>query len=618
MSRTLAVIATAAVVFLCSIFSSRAEDDFSYPDIFEYVPPVNLTGAVTYMVSQSRTPRGDSAVNQSTTVSVSPNTYIYEPWLATMNGTMNVTMNGQGSQSVTGRTTQSQTDTFTGNVQLNVLPQSDYPVDFSYSSSNNTMQMDEGTSDSAGTSMRLSAQQKVDEELSVRTVLQSDQSTDSSGASETSSEIQADADKRFGEDYLRIGLNHRNSIYTGLKSGSSTADINGVTVRYRSRPFDTVTSDSMSTLRFSDTYDRDVTESSAVMQGLTTAMWRPSFANDVVVHGAFRSFQDQAHTIRLTNGRTETIDRESRQANGTLTTSYPIAPRMTASLGLNGGLLTRSRTSDLPSTAKEGTPESESAISAGGNGAVQYTSLNREWQGFSWGWNAGGGGSMAMSTQGASHSENVHLGQSVTRPFDVLFIGPTSLSASQDFGFTFGTSGASIPINHSFGVTQSTRDGKTWDMWSLTFSDSRTMGAQTSAYQIVNLQVTKGYDPDRFSSWSAGVTFQAYRQTNDTEEGTFKDTMSGSITYRLRDAFGVDNLSFVSDVSVNPPSFMARDRMRDFGLGAVKQPGVMGTQRFNNRLDYMIGRLRTGVMARLENGIEGLGQVYMFQASRRF
>ncbi|MEO5373989.1 MAG: hypothetical protein H7840_06860 [Alphaproteobacteria bacterium] len=606
----------------------RAEDEAEtdYLDFLDVLPPVSLSGSLSYSVTQSRSPRGDSTLNQGTNFTVDPNTYIYEPWLATVTSTINVSMNSQGSQSIASGQSLATTDTVTGSVMINVLPQSEYPVDLFYSSFDNTAQMDDSVNNSSGQTMRISAQQKPWEDLSLRTILQVDQTVDSSGAGAVSSQIQVDGDKRFDEDYMRAGLDHRISQYTGGGLGVATANISSGTLRYRSRPFDTVTSDSMTTVRFSSTADQEAMEDAAVMQGVTTSMWRPSFAEDVIVHGAWRSFQDQVRTRRrIKTGGYDIEDRSSRASIGNLTTSYPLAPRLLANLGLNGGFdgRTRKTTRVGGTSGSRGETSDVMSFSAGGNGAINYTSESNDWQGFTWIWNVGGGGSMSVATAGASHSEETHVGHSLSRPLEFFYGPPITVSLSENLGFNFGTSGMTIPLNHSMGLGQSSRDGKTWDMWSFTFSDSRSFGVGAATYQLANIQLTKGYDPDRFSSWSAGLTYQLSRQTSETEVGTMRDTMGGSISYRMRDIFGVDNLGFSSDLSFNPPSLMSvsSQRSRDFSSSsatATKQPSALGSQRWNNRLDYVIGMVRANLIARINNGGDGMGQTILFQVSRRF
>ncbi|MFN3076584.1 MAG: hypothetical protein ABT940_06875 [Alphaproteobacteria bacterium] len=617
-------------------FAEDEAEEESSESIFDSIPPIGLTGNLSYTVGQTRTPRGDTTLNSVTTLSASPNTYIYEPWLATVYGTLNASLTSQSSMTPAptngvgqAKTSLSESDLLTGSVGFNVLSQSDYPIDLYYGKYSSTVLADDLGRDTTGQTMRISGTQKIMDDLSSRMILQLDNSVDGTGAGENSSEIDTEVDKRFDEDYVRVGVNHRGSVYSGGLQGTATADVNSGTLRYRSQPFDTVTTDSMSTLRFSDTMDQTSTGSSAVMQGVTTAMWKPEFVQDMIVHGAFRSFQDQVHTAKMQkDGQIVTDDSSSRSAFGTMTTNYPLAQRLYLNLGLNSGLITRERKSSQATVAttsgSANTGNSELTLSAGTSASLSYTSLNTDWEGFNWIWNAGGGGTMSATTLGPEQSENLNAGHSLSRPIDLPFLGPANLNLGQGAAINYSTT-ASLPINHSAGLNQGSRDGKTWSTWSTTISDSRAVGGDGSTYQIMNSQLTKGYDPDRFSSWSANVSYQAYRQSSQAlvaaeaaQAVDTRDTLTGNVSYRSKDIFGIEGVTYTSELSLNPPSIIAQNRARDFGTSTAPPPSGFGSQRWNNRLDYMIGQLRTSGMARTDNGPEGMGMIFLFQVARRF
>lgn len=581
----------------------------------DWLPPFKASGAVTYSLQETKQGQGARAMQHAGTVTVNPSTYIYEPWFAQASGSLNL------SKATTSGDTGSSTNVVTGSVNLNVLPQSNYPTEFNYTRFNRDIQLGEDYNELTGQSFKLQSQLFLPDDWSVNGRIQGDESSDADGLGEVSSELGLEVDKRFAEDQVRVGILHRESQYSGDTESSDGAAMNdSVSVRHRSHPFETVTTDSTSTLRISQYTEKDFQERSQVMQGVTTAIWRPAEVKDLAVHGALRTFRQNAEILRL-NPNEETV-RESQTAFGTLSTSYVFMPRLVGNAGLNAGFADAKDSSTSSSSSSSGTgADNQSSISYGGSSGLDYTSLSEDIRGFNWSWNTGGTLEAANSGDlGLSHTEALRLGHTASRQVDLWITDGVNFSASQNSGLAFTSRlGASLPLNHALTFSQNSRDGKMWNFWHLTGSDSRALGGIASTYQLLNLQVTEGYDPDRFSSWSASISFQAARQAVAGTDTGFVDTVNGQVTYRHRHLFGVENLNFTSDLSVNPPSVIKRNRQQDLVSSYEQREGnVFGTQRWTNRLDYIIGQLRTGLTGRLTRDEEGLSEMVLFQISRRF
>jgi hypothetical protein len=600
---------------LAVLMSGQAwADDFEFPD-FDELPPIKTTGALTYTFQETKQPAGVSTMQHVSTATINPSTYIYEPWLATVNSSLSVSNVTSADQS---------SGTLTGSFQLDVLPQSDYPTSVSYTRFDRSVQSLDLDNQLTGQNGQLTTRVNLPWDVALQARVQADEAADDKGLGQTAKEATFDFSKLWDGDQVRLGLAHRDAQYTdtgGKAGGSSVAD--SATARYRSQPFEGVTTDSVSTARVATVSDQSSTETSSVMQGVTTAIWRPKELGDVTINGALRTFSETSETVRR-NGGIE--NRDNKSAFGSLSSSYVFAPRLTGSVGLNLGV-----TDNLTKTVQgQSVTPGQSAVNGNANltgisydssGNLSYTSEGADWEGFNWTWGTGdsigvGGGSTANSNL----SNTVNLNQNASKEMDLPLVDKVYLSLTEGTGFGLSTGhGLSLPLSHSVTLSKNTRDGKLWNVWHFSASDTRSFGGASIVYDLINAQATSGWDLDRFSSISINVGYQVSRQVvTDTDTG-FVDNLSGQITYRERTVFGVENLNFSSDLQLNPPSIIAFQRAQDLARGPAKpQETSLGSQRWTNRFDYLIGQLRTSLTGRIIHDEQGIGELIMFQISRRF
>jgi len=577
------------------------------------LPPIRSNGALTYSFQDERQASGQGVRQHTATATISPSTYIYEPWFATTNGTLNFSKTASSGES------ESSSNNITGALTLSVLPQSDYATELHYSRFDRTIQLSEDSSDLTGQSLRLTNRLILPDEWFVQSRLTHDEASDTSGLGESSNEYAVEVAKKWTEDLLRMGAEHRDSVYSSLDGGEGITQSDSFTLRHRSQPFESLTTDGTTTVRHSEFVERDYAQGSDVMQGVSTAVWKPAEFKDVTVHGALRTFQQKQLTERRNSGTTE---QETQTAFGNLSSSYVFEPRLVGNVGLNAGYNESSTSSRSSGSTEE---VAVSSLSMGGSAGLDYSSEGETWEDFHWTWFGGNGMDIATSTdQGMMWSDQVRVGHSLSRVFHLGWVDNLNFAVSESSGVGFNSVyGAQIPLSHTSTLSHTTRAGKGWNVWSLTGSDTRSLGGENATtYQLANVQITQGYDPDRFSSISASVTFQASRQISRGSDTGFVDTVNGNITYRERMVFGFENLNFSSDLALNPPSLLQRNRQRDYYYSSNTDPeqegNVFGTQRWTNRLDHTIGQLRTGLMFRIVNDEDGMDMLTMFQISRRF
>lgn len=600
-----------------------------------------MGGALTYTFQNVQSALGQKTTQNTVTATGAPSTYIYEPWLATVSADINLSQSqtsitqppttatdGTGSAA---STSENASTNVTGSVAIGLLNQSDYATEITVTRFDRSLQFGTESTDLTGTTARLVNRLSLPDDWAVQHRLTNDTSADSKGLAEESSELSVDVSKTWVEDTLRFGLDTRTSTYSGSDGGTGTSENTTFTLRHRSQPFETVTTDSTSNLRLSTYQQQGAQERNQVMQGVTTAIWRPKDLYDITVSGAFRTFSEDATVVRAS----ETTSRKSQTAFGTLATSYVFQPRLVGNFGLNAGLADlESKSSNQASVATDSSGKAASphttSLSMGGNAGLDYVSEQSELVGFAHSWNTGVSGDLGYdSLAAATVNVATSLGHVFSRQFDFLWMDGVNISFSEGGALALNPDrGASVPVNHSGSISHSSRNGKQWDVWSASLSDNRQMmGTDSTSYNLANLQITQGFDPDRFSSIAISMNAQVYRQTSASSDSGLVDTVSGSISYRERMILGIENLNYSSDLSFNPPSVITSNRNRDINSASSSQTQLrttepkstgFGSQRWNNRLDYTIGQVRASLMGRVNRDTEGMDTILTGQVSRRF
>lgn len=572
------------------------------------LPPMNATGAVTYSLHETKAPQ-DAARNWRHTVTgtVNPSTYIYAPWLATLTGSVNASTSMSTGQS------SGTSQYLTGNISLGVLPRSQYPVELTYSRYDSSITLGETSADLTGDTVRLISRIYLPLDWKLQTDLGALRNRSDEGMNESATEAQLQVDKQYGDSDVRLTLLRRDSELKSLSGNGEIGSRSGFTLRHRGKPLEDVSTDSTSTVHYATYETGSYRESSLVSQGVGTGFWRPRKWENLTLFGALRTYQQSSDVDLL-------LSRRKRQALlrtvfGNVTASYIFRPRLIGNLGLNLGIR------DTVTTATGEQRQESSGLDTGLNGGVDYGSLTRPVLGFDWNWTTGANMRAEYNDSGTRGSTNIRAGHSGRRSLEIPIFGPASLGLSQ--GGSVGLSqevGAAFSLSHSINLGRSHREGKHWNHLNVTASDTRTIARGGYAYQLINSQFTRGYDPDRFSSWSGSANLQIYRQESDgTPSEGWVDQVSGTVTYRARNILGLTDLNFASELSFNPPSFL-RSRRDEFSGFSQLQPEDegLGTQRWSNRFDYFIGKLRISLLGVVRNSQAGMGETILFQLSRAF
>jgi hypothetical protein len=575
-------------------------------------PALNWGGGTSYSISSARAP-GDTTrtMRQAVTQSLEGSTYIYAPWLAGVSGTLNVSK-------ATGRSQSSSENSLmlTGNTTVSILPRSLYPVEISYNRYNSSLSYGTGApgdaSDISGDSFQLQSRILSFEKTTIGTTLSASRTRSDDGFQENYKEADINATRSFDKDDVNLRLTYRDRDFTRPDGTNEVGRASSLSWRYRSVPFLDVTTESVTTIRYSTLESPSYSEQNLVFQGVSTALWRPKELPELGVSAAMRTYsQNGTATYHGTNDRLQST---YQTAFVDLAASYLFAPRLIGNIGIDGGY-DANKQQQLKST-----PTSNSAIRYGTRTNLSYSSASQQVMGVDWNWSSSAGVTARHSSAGLNHSETVNIGHSGRYQLEVPFIEtPFSVSLSQSVGTGYADTGYLLSLSHAASIGRSAREGKNWDYAQVSISDSRAFGTSATDGQLIHVQFTRGYDPDRFTSLSGSITYQIARFRSATGEAVATDSLGGSISFRQSNVFGIDRLNFTSDISLEPPSMFRSERsyFSSYQTGKEQELGF-GTQRWTNRLDYTIGKMRTSVIGRVINTPKGIGESIFFQLGRSY
>lgn len=355
--------------------------------------------------------------------------------------------------------------------------------------------------------------------------------------------------------------------------------------------------------------------SSDFTQLLSYATWRPpagtwgSGPNDLLVTGTFRAFEF--------GNATDDFETSTRGATGQVGLTYSL-----------------SQQTQLYSTTQVGyfTGDIEASSVAAQTLGVNYSALPISLGTLIYTWSAGLSGT-AGTVSGGPNDGSDFIGQtnftySFSRPMDLGAQGTLLTSLGQGIAYAHGSEtdsqGALTTTLTSFWNSPATNGTQAFA--GLTIADARRYGDFPGYFQLVNLQANLQIRTSRWSSFSAGLTFQANRSEEerddlarpydpflDAVEGEWQTSYGVQATYNHARAFGVPRLLYTALLQVNSYDFDSR------AAGNVDAPLFRADWLFENRLEYRIGRLTLVGIVRWAD-VQNLGTTFgaFVRAERSF
>lgn len=561
--------------------------------------PVAVSGSVSYDLRASHAPGEPSLLSQLVTSSLSASTYIYQPWFATVNGTLGVTM----GRSRGGIDENASAQRFiTGNGRVDLFPRSRFPFEVHVESTDS--RVDSGLASSLDfRTQNFGFSQRYRPESGAYNVSASfDRRTQiGAGVRDTQDVLAADFGTRWKHNELSLGLSQSQARRDASDQQSQFRSLVG---RHQYAPASALSIST--TVNLSQTEEQGTTANSdlSVLQWSSVGVWHPE--------GSKLAMSGSARGLLLREG---TANHALDSLGLTLGATYALNPntRLIASGSAN-------------TTSSDGRPVQSLAGSAGASWqgtTVQFMGLH---------YDPYANGSVGVSHAGDDNQTTMsgQLGHTLTRSWPIASQSMLALNAGQTLTLSRNRSSNIDPIDfptsvktmlHSVGATWNTGGDNRTAYARATYNDSREIGGSHSHFQLFNFQLSGSFAFDRNRSLSGDLTVQrAVQRAGDQRltgglaplagERTSSQSASGEIVYRQLRPFGVPRLRFTSRLK------LAQD--------VLNQPGTFvtipdrETRLWENRLDWLVGRLETQLVFRISQVDGKRREFLMWRVQRSF
>lgn len=561
------------------------------------LPPMRLSGSLTYDGRVTRASGEPASVGNVITGTIGTSTFIYAPWLATVNGQVGLSGGwtrsgavglGTGFEDTSAHDRLKSKEVFvTGNGRIDIFPRSRFPAEVHFDRQDS--RIDSGLASALGFRRQgIGLSQRYRPATGAWDLLAAYDHREQSGFDfrHRQDSLSGDFNTRWKHNELQVGALYNRAENVDL---DDTSQFTSVVTRHNYAPSTALSINS--------------TANATRTQENSRSDLRVLQASSVGIYRKDRSPLTLTGSVRGLALRDEAFDIAADSLGATLGANYEYSPnlRLTANAA---GAFNRSRDADA-------------TVFSGGLGAT-YQGDSFEYRGFRYDWFTSGtlGGTVGNSSQFDTVVERnvgLQLGHSLNRTWRVSPLSSLGVTASQSLSASHsgssengGGAGAGLGSNKSLLNSlslnwQQSGDGKS-GYARATYSDSMELGGGDARFQLFNFQLSGVFELGYGRSVSADLTYQRSSQRSgnvrlnlDPFEPTVLRTRSsgasGEVTFRQNQLFGVQRLRFMSRVR------LAQD--------VLKQPGQLlsipdrETRLWENRLDWNIGRLETQLELRL-------------------
>ncbi len=564
--------------------------------------PLRLYGNLGYYYTYTKADSGVEGEAVNYIGSLSASSFLWKPWLATLDM--------GGTVSATNTSTQSganqEAEFLSSRLRLNVLPRSRVPLNITYYSSNNLDLGDVSNVFGLGGNYRtryLGIRQNFISRGGNRGDIWYNQrirSTDDLGdLSDETVGFHLKARTSRQNFYTRGSYQTRDSSLVENKTTNGALSLMHQYIPNRDFYIKSLASHAqvdnkqVNTVDFQNNGQYVSTAKTRIEQFSSFFYWRPVY-KPYTVTGAVRVHQ------RDQDNATDSLDVTQLGANGNISANYQVTRRFRMTASGSGTVLESDLTSSSGSTQ---------------NLLALYQADRIFYRGMSYSWyaNGGVGNKVVAQFEDTSLSQNFSLGagHNVHKRWVTGNRSRLRMNAGQSVREYFATrdNGSVFSLSHTASLTFSERLTRGSSYAQITAMDARSFGDELET-QLVNFQLSRSLPVNRLSSWTGNVSAQsARRMTARTEDRSFFDgfltTATGRIGYKHSRMFGIYKLKFASRVDLS---------------GTQNRSGGDRKQvDWETRFGYGIGKLNTALILRWLESDSGLGtQSLIFQLNRSF
>jgi hypothetical protein len=584
------------------------------------LPPLRLSGHLSYDFRASRGDGHGSSTGHLVTATTSLHTFIYQPWLATVDTELGLTQGWSrdsfGSLSFDGgggplnEQVRSRERFITGRGRLSVFPLSRFPFEVHVERTDS--RLDSGLASTfAFQTSNIGFSQRYRPAAGDYTLYgaydhREQSASDHRGVQDS---FTADFSRRWKQHDLGLGFTHSRASTKGTEDESRFTSL---VARHQFAPSPALSVDTTANVTRSE--DRALLAGSdlRLLQVSSVGMYRkegsPLHLTGSVLGLAVR---DDVQGNRLTSG------------SANLGASYEVSERLR--LTAQGGV-----------TGAQGDGGSSHGLSGGVGATYQGPSIEFGGARYDWFSSASGNTGLSDSSGGdlQRHSSlSANLGHSLGKTWQPLEGLGLAVSANQSLGWSASfsnedaaaggrgrDSASSKSLLSSLSATVQGNSGSRSGYGRVSFSDSMELGGNRSRFQLFNAQISGNWEIDSQRSLAGDITFQRTWERASAQQfagdavgqpgRSGSRSASGEISYRHARLWDQPRLTFSTRLK------LAQD--------VLKQPGFLSslpdreTAFWENRLDWGIGRLNTQLVFRMSVVDGRRHEAVMFRIQRSF
>lgn len=549
----------------------------------------SVGGSVGYGM-QRQNIGGSKSMSQSiyTTVNANADSFIWQPWLAKVNGGLG--LNANRITNSTDNTGSKSSGAFvTGRGIMSLVPYSRFPFEARFNRSDSRQSSGLGTVSSDFKTTSFGLTQNYRNLIGDANYMVSYDHSLWEGANSSSDKQDAwrlETSHQFTDQKLAIsGASNRN-----VRVPSNEKSLyNNLMATHNYRPNDSFVVDTLASLLSNSRQALDET-SVKNKQLSSSAFWRAN-ENKLAVNGGVRLFGYDTYSNTTTFA-------QSRTVNVNLGANYELSKHTRVNGSANVSQSSSSGIQSVTSSESVGASYTPDMIdlsiyshtysytrSVAGSISNQNGSPIGSTQHFT----LSPGHGVSRNTALGGGSLTMNLNQNLSLDKDSLYPSTSNLIHMGSLGWSLS------------------EDQKT-TLLHMSVSDSHSLGGKRDFYQLINLQASINKNLSRYDALTGNLTIQRARQGGATWS-YIATSSSADLSYHHAQAFGVPRLGFASELQIVSNAIVPPQS---------KPVGVQVSNSWENRLEYSIGMLQSRLGLRMADVNNVRQSLLWFDLSRQF